>query len=339
MSQWPDLLAQQGARWQAERCFDFGAPPQEHRAAATGPVLAPLQSWATWRLSGPDAQSFLHNQTTSEVAALAPGALQLSGYCTPKGRLLATFTLWRRDPETFFALLPAKLAEEVFARLARYVLRAKVKIAPAPMVALGLGAVGAEAALAAAGFTVPAVGKTARDADTELLALSPRRFVLLTEAPSAAALWQRLRVQATSVGEPVWDALAIAEGIATVLPETQEEFVPQMLNLDLVGALSYTKGCYPGQEIVARMHYLGRLKERLYRAHVLTAPPQPGARLFSPVFGTQACGTVVLAGPSENGGSELLAVMQTAAATGEVRLATTDGPVLAFLPLPYAVPE
>jgi folate-binding protein YgfZ len=133
--------------------------------------------------------------------------------------------------------------------------------------------------------------------------------------------------------------LEIRAGIPVVTPTTQEAFVPQMVNLDLIGGVSFEKGCYPGQEIVARMHYRGTLKQRMYLAHVAgTDSPQAGDKLYSPAFGAQASGTIVNAARSPEGGHDLLASIQIAsAAKGEVHLKSPDGPALQLLPLPYPV--
>jgi tRNA-modifying protein YgfZ len=136
-----------------------------------------------------------------------------------------------------------------------------------------------------------------------------------------------------------WELMDIRAGIPTILPATQDAFVPQMVNLDLIGGLSYTKGCYPGQEIVARTHYLGRLKSRAYLAHLDDrAAPQPGDPLYSDDFGGQASGTVVNAAPAPAGGHDVLAVIQVASAdAGRVHWRAADGPALALRALPYPV--
>jgi folate-binding protein YgfZ len=119
---------------------------------------------------------------------------------------------------------------------------------------------------------------------------------------------------------------------------TQDQFVPQTANWDVLDGINFHKGCYTGQEIIARTQYLGRLKERMYLFHADAAPPPPGTRVYGVVFGDQACGTVVDAAPSPGGGADLLAVVQISALEGPLHVGTKDGPVLAPLTLPYAVP-
>ncbi len=326
MTQWSETLS----------APDLGQGASEPSQIATR--LVPLADWAIWRVAGPEAQSFLQGQTTNDIGALSPGAWQLSGYCTPKGRLLATFTLWRSEAETFYLLLPLSLAEAVMTRLKRYVLRAKLKITPSPLLALGILGSGAQDFLTGAGLTAPEPRACAFDNGFTVLGVAPDRFLLLAQSETFKAHWPEWEQHASRADATAWEAANVAAGIATVLPATQELFIPQMLNFDLVGGLSYTKGCYPGQEIVARMHYLGRLKERLCCATV-PGKAQPGDKLYSPVFGEQSCGTVANAVSGDHGQTTLLAVLQTAAAKNEVHLGAPGGSTLKFLPLPYPVPE
>jgi hypothetical protein len=133
--------------------------------------------------------------------------------------------------------------------------------------------------------------------------------------------------------------LTIRAGVPVITASTSDLFVPQAANWDALGGVSFQKGCYAGQEIVARTQYLGRLKERLALAHLDGAPPVPGARLYSAAFGEQACGTIVNAAAAPDGGSDMLAVLQLAAAeSGDVHLAAPGGASLRLSPLPYEVP-
>jgi len=152
------------------------------------------------------------------------------------------------------------------------------------------------------------------------------------------SLWQLLSAKAAPVGAGPWSWLDIMAGIPVILPGTAEEFVPQMANLELVGGVSFTKGCYPGQEIVARMHYLGRLKQRMFRAHVESAlQPLPGTPVFAPDLHGQSTGHVLEAQASPQGGYDLLTVIHLSSKdAGELRLATSDGPHLVLEKLPYS---
>jgi folate-binding protein YgfZ len=155
----------------------------------------------------------------------------------------------------------------------------------------------------------------------------------------AAALHDTLRANATAAPFAAWQWLTIRAGVPVVTAATQDLFVAQMANLDVLGGVDFRKGCYTGQEIIARMQYLGRLKERLFAFHAVADAVPPGARLFSSAFPGQPCGTVVNAASAPDGGCDLTAVLQIAAAeSGDVRLDAGDGPQLTSLPLPYSLP-
>jgi hypothetical protein len=293
------------------------------------------------RFSGAEAQTFLHNQLTCDVGALAPGRSTYGGYCTPKGRVLATFLLWRTD-EDFFMQLPTPLREPTQKQLTKYILRAKVKATDATPEWTLLGVAGKDAAALVqrtVGEAPTAVHQVAQAAGAMVIKLPGDRYEIVAAREKAPTLLASLASGAEKASADYWDWLSIRAGIATILPATQEAFVPQMVNLDLIGGVSLTKGCYPGQEIVSRMHYRGTLKQRMYLANVAgTNLPQPGDKLYSADFGEQACGTVVNASRSPEGGHDLLAVIQIASAgKGDVHWKSLGGPKLGFIDLPYSI--
>jgi len=233
------------------------------------------------------------------------------------------------------------LLESVQRRLALFVLRAKVTLRDASEATIRIGIGGPTAAQCVAELAGNAATMhhwTAIEGGS-IAALPGSRFLARVEPGAAPALWERLGAAARAAGFPCWRWLTIRAGMPVILPWTQDQFIPQMLNLDALGGVSFHKGCYTGQEIVARTQYLGRLKERLALAHT-DAAPAPGARLFAPTFGDQPCGTVVNAGTAPDGGTDLLCVAQTSAITaGELRVETRSAAALTLLPLPYALPS
>lgn len=297
------------------------------------PTVLTLSRFGLLAFTGPDARAFLQGQLSCDVEGLAPDAVAPGSYNTPKGRMLATFLLWA-GADGYRMLLPRTLCEPVRKRLAMYVLRSKVKVedvtAAHPLYGVLAGDPGD--VCGSLGVAIPAQAyQVATGNGSTAVRLDTCRILLVTPADVSLA--------ATTANDDAWTLADIRNGLPWVLPETQEQFVPQTANLDLIGGVSFTKGCYPGQEIVARMHYLGKLKERMLRAHIDAAPPAPGTRLYSAAFGAQAAGMVVNAAPAPEGGSELLAVAQRAAETaGDLALATPEGPRLHPLPLPYPVP-
>ena len=156
----------------------------------------------------------------------------------------------------------------------------------------------------------------------------------------AEQFWDRVSSAARPAGFPVWQWLTIRAGVPIITPATTDRLVPQMANWDALAGVSFRKGCYTGQEIVARTQYLGRLKERTFLAHVDGPPPGSGEKLYSTTFGDQSCGTVLNAAVAPGGGSDLVATLQIAAAqSGDVRIGSPDGPAITVLPLPYPLPD
>jgi folate-binding protein YgfZ len=305
----------------------------------TGSVLCELASFALLDVGGEDAAAFLQGQLSNDVHALAPGAAQYTSYNSPKGRMLANFLLWR-EAMMFRALLPADIADAVRRRLSMYVLRSKVKLtdATAGTARFGVGGADATRAITAALGVSPAPFAVATAAGASVIALPGPRYIVLAPTAQRDALRLRLAAHATEASADVWRWLTIRAGVPIVTAATQDQFVAQAANWDVLGGVSFRKGCYTGQEIIARMQYLGRLKERLYLFHS-TQPATPGVRLFSAAFGEQAAGTVVDSAPAPHGGHDLLAVTQIAAASsGDVRIGAPDGERLVATPLPYAVP-
>jgi tRNA-modifying protein YgfZ len=314
----------------------------ELQAARDAAVVCELAPLAALRVAGADAEAFLQGQLTSDVAALARAHAQYSAWCSPKGRVLANFLLRRLDAQSLLLLLPEALAAPIRRRLALFVLRSKVTIedASGASVRIGIGGPAAAGCLASALGVVPAAFRFEAIDGGALAGLPGGRFIAIVVSEQARALRDRLAACATTAGFASWQWLTIRAGVPMILPATQDQFIPQMLNWDALGGVSFQKGCYAGQEIIARTQYLGRLKERLILAHAdFEEAPDPGTRVFSASFGEQPCGTVINAAAAPGGGSDLLAVCQiAAAASADLRLGAPGGPALSLLALPYEVP-
>ena len=223
-----------------------------------------------------------------------------------------------------------------------FVLRAKVKVTDSSESYVRLGVAGSNAA-ALLERTLGAVPDTnlgvVQSEQGGILRLAPDRFEIVTTPEQAPVLWEKLNKDAKPVGAPCWDWLEIKAGVPVITPATQEQFVPQMANLEAIGGVSFQKGCYPGQEIVARTQYLGKLKRRMFLAHIQSATPiMAGDELFSADMAEQSSGMVVNAAPSPDGGFDLLAVLQMSSVeAGSVHWKALGGPVLEILPLPYTL--
>jgi hypothetical protein len=302
--------------------------------------LCRLAQFSTLRVSGPDAQSFLQNLLSNDIREVSSSHAQYSSFNSAKGRMLATFLIWQ-DGSDYLLQLPTSLADGMRKKLSMYVLRAKVSISDAKLASIGLSGASAQALLPEDCARLPLMGAAhVEEMAAGIIRLGDTRFLLTTTQEQSPALWQKLSSQGTPAGEENWDWLDIRAGIACILPQTQEQFVPQMANFDLIGGVNFKKGCYPGQEIVARMHYLGKLKRRMYLAHITgEIAPLPGDELFSEEMKEQACGMIANAAPSPVGGYDVLAVVQIDSHDNHgVHLGSLQGARLIFEALPYPLP-
>lgn len=311
---------------ESSELLNFGDASAELLAATHQTVLVPLTHLALIEAGGEEAKPFLHSQFTSDINHLASGQVQHSGWCSAKGRMQASFLAWRSG-DSYQLALAADLQEATQKRLQMFVLRAKVKLASLTdsTILLGLAGPQAEETLADSFLPCPTEPMTSLQADAvTVIRLDANRFIITAPESAKAALWQKLTVKARPAGVPVWRWLDIQAAFPLVTLATKEEFVPQMADFEKIGGVSFHKGCYPGQEIVARTQYLGKVKRHLFRLSSQQAL-QAGDELHSPDNPDQACGKVMTAAPSPAGGYEALAVVQSNFADN-VRLGSLEGP-------------
>jgi hypothetical protein len=301
-------------------------------------AITDLSHFGLIRVSGADSRSFLQGQLTNDINAVTPELAQLSSYCSPKGRMLGSFWNFQRG-EDLYLQLPVDRLEAILGRLRMFTLRSRVTLEDASdqLARFGLAGDCAEDLLP----FVPENEKACltRDELTVIRLPGDRpRFELIGPPETLAGDWSRMLNEATQTGAEFWSLMDIRAGVPNVFEDTVEAFVPQMANMQLIGGVSFTKGCYTGQEVVARMQYLGKLKRRMYRAHVdSTQAPARGAEVFSPSSESgQGAGRIVDAAASPDGGYEVLAVIQISSAdTHDLHLVDAQGPALRLLDLPY----
>lgn len=347
-SHWRDFLPDMPAiphASQATQAAQFAA--LQHGSFATVAVDAGLIT-----CSGADAADFLQSQLTADIAQLSVDTAGLAGYCSPKGRLLATFLAWR-DESRISLMCSADVQAAVQKRLSMFVLRAKAKLADGTTdrALLRVGGPAAEAVLTqhfASPPTIPlgvvhseTAGTLVRLADAGTARALPH-YLWSVPLDAATQAWQALLaapdLQVVAPALAHW--LDVQSGVPQIVAATQEQFVPQMINWELVGGVSFRKGCYPGQEIVARSQYRGTIKRRLFLAHLDEGQPAPGRELLESADNEQPCGLVVTAAPAPQGGWDcLVEVKLTARDADDVRLGAADGTRLQFLALPYALPD
>ncbi len=314
-------------------------PPLRALACVHG--AARLHHLGVIRATGADAASFLQGQLTQDVLTMAVGETRLAAFCSAKGRVQATFQVVKRldaDGQAEFLLICSReLAAATSKRLAMFVMRAKAKLSDA------------SEAFAIFGVTGDAIDKIAADADlarpggqfseNSLVVLPPAaglpRTLLVTTAATPC------EVAATSATPPDthnWLWLEVMSGIARVTSATVDAFVPQMLNYESLNGVNFKKGCYPGQEVVARSQFRGTLKRRAYCVASAAALAE-GDEVFGPADADQACGTVVLAakapGDDESGFNAIVSMQVSAAAGGGLTAKSPGGTALTVLPLPY----
>ncbi|MBV8633056.1 MAG: folate-binding protein YgfZ [Burkholderiaceae bacterium] len=319
---------------------------------APGPVtmeagfFAALPEFGIIAVSGEDAAAFLHSQLTNDVETLDVSQARLAGYCTAKGRLLATMLIWR-STDQIFLMLPRELLAPIQKRLQMFVLRAKVKLRDASADYAVLGLAGSFAAPAIAAH-LPESGLAPyakRDSESGSLIRLPDaggvpRSLWIAEPAQAITACPVLAGTLKPASSAAWRLSEIEAGIPWVVQATQEKFVPQMINLELIGGVNFKKGCYPGQEIVARSQYLGKLKRRMLPARLLAPEVAAGMEVFAESDPDQPCGMIVNAEHRGEGEFACLVEIKLAEAAGAaIHLGSADGPALRFSTLPYALPD
>lgn len=284
---------------------------------------------------GADAGKFLQGQLTCNLDYLNEQRASLGARCTQKGRMQSSFRILLQGDGVLMAMA-TELLEPQLADLKKYAVFSKSKLTNESAAWVRFGIVQGDSALAGFGLELPAdTDSVARHDDLIAVRVSPDRAELWVPADQADSITGKMSAVLAPGDLNQWLLGQIRAGIGQVMPATREMFIPQMLNLQAVGGVSFKKGCYTGQEIVARMQYLGKLKRRLYRLSLPAGElPEPGTSLFSSSHGS-SIGEVVIAAHAERN-VELLAVLQAEAAEGgDIHLGALEGPALQLLDLPY----
>lgn len=277
------------------------------------------------RASGADAADFLHNQLTQDIKLLGADQVRLAGYCSVKGRLLASFLVLRPAADEVLLIAPRSVLAGLVKRLSMFVLRAKVKLAEATDLLVA--------------------GQWLDQVNAWQVSATPGGMVIGLPTVEGVARTLLIRSAAGGVANDEnalrrWQWLEVRSGVALLDSAVADAFVPQMLNFDAIGGVNFKKGCYPGQEVVARSQYRGTLKRRGYLLHS-SAPMPSGAELFSSADPAQPSGQVAMCAPRPDGdGFDAFAEMKVAMADGDGtwHVGAPDGPVATLLPLPYVIP-
>jgi len=288
---------------------------------------------------GADASKFLQGQLTCNLNYLDDQRSSLGARCTPKGRMQSSFRILQ-EGDGYLMAMDLDLVQTQLTDLSKYAAFSKSKLYDESAEWVRFGLSGGDGALVSFGLDLPQTAD-AMTSSHGLIAvrLPDGRAELWSHAQDAETTQSRLASQLCEAPIDRWLLAQIRAGIGQVVASTRELFIPQMINLQALGGVSFKKGCYTGQEIVARMQYLGKLKRRLHRLAMQSSDsevPAAGLELYSPVHGSSV-GEVVLAASAE-GSTELLAVLQEdAAADGRLFLGSPDGLPLTLLELPYTL--
>jgi len=313
----------------------MNTPVTESAAAVPLNGAAPLHDLGVIRAAGAQAAQFLQGQLTQDVLSMQPGSARLAGWCNPKGRLLASFIVCKRAPQEFWLVCSRGLLAATLKKLSMYVLRAPVKLSAATDELALFGLIGDAADLIAASACQTGAGG---QNDAEFVATLPpadgaRRTLWIGPAGSAPPA-------ARALTPALWEWAAVRSGVATVSAVVAGEFVPQMLNYESAGGVSFKKGCYPGQEVVARSQFRGAIKRRAFVGQVQGAA-QAGQEIFDAAASpAQPVGLLAQTAPAPDGATAVIAVIQLQAqASASLHVGAPDGPLLGELHLPYALLE
>lgn len=333
MSDWTASL--DGRRTSDER-IDFATRDQA-RLALDATVMTPLLHLGVLDVTGADAERFLQGQASAQVALADGDFAPLACFCTPKGRMLANAQLWRVAPDHYRLLLHRSLVASLADHLKKFAPFYKVSLEARDDLAL-IGLIGHEAkALSEVHFDITSPNPWHQASDTEAQVLAhpgPRpRLLVCLPTERAGETWQRLAAQANPVDNAIWKLFDIQAGLAWIDASQRDTYLPQMLNWEALGGISFKKGCYTGQEVVARAHFRGQVKKRLMRGQLEGDKlPEPGSAVED--ADGKRLGEVICAELDAYGQAEILAVMSTKEDTGPLNVA---GQKLKLLNLPYPI--
>ena len=342
-TEWEKFLVKAGAVIKNGSVATFGNPERELRVVNTGNILSDLSHIGLIAVYGKDAKEFLQGQFTNDINQVTETHSQLNSMCNPKGRMLAIFRVFMRS-DTYYLRIPHEILEDTLKKLRMYVLRSEVTLEDATdtFVRIGLSGPNCESQLKDVIGQIPESIDDVVQLDNLSILRIPGinpRFVIIGESDAMQKIWGKLDVHAAPIGSDVWALINVLAGIPTIYKETMDMFVPQMVNFDLINGINFKKGCYTGQEIVARMHYLGKLKQRMYLAHaVISEAPAPGTSLYTrDTANKQSIGNIVDSRPSTDGNFNLLVVLKTVnIGKHEICIGSNDGTEIEVRELPYS---
>lgn len=339
---WKTFLIDQGAEFEDDQLVSFGNPNRERRIAPQGAVLSNLADRGLLEVSGEDAVTFLQNQLTNDITKISETEHQLTAWCNPKGRIIANFRAFKRG-QHIYLIMAKDLVETVMTKLGRYVMMSKVTISDATdsLVHFGYAGENAERDLGLILENVPtAPNQILTQGSLSILRLpgDTPRFEVFGDVTEASELWSKCNVRAQPVSSQAWDFMNIRAGRPVVTAACTEEWIPQMLNFIAIDGVDFQKGCYPGQEVVARLNYLGKTKRRMYHLLVETDQVPACNDVIVNAEGAET-GKVLNAVANPDDLVECLAVLKIADADKAMFLTEASGASVTMMDLPYSVDD
>ncbi|MBT8118209.1 MAG: folate-binding protein [Gammaproteobacteria bacterium] len=346
---WKNYLLQNGAEQSQDGLFIFDSTFSDAGLAEGSDIICDLSHFSTVVVAGGDATDVIQGQFTNDVNKVDEEHSQISAFCNNKGRMLANFRLFQSQ-QNYFLSIRNDLVDGSIEHLQKYVLRAQVAIQDVSeqLIHIGISGNNAEKLLSQSidklNTTVDSVSQN-DDYIAIRVADKIPRYEIFCSLQHAKALWESLSEKTSVTSSTYWDYLNIMNGLPFIDSNTREEFVPQMANMELINGVSFEKGCYTGQEIVARTHYLGKQKRRTYRIKIISdTPPKAGDQLAT---GTstenQYTGTLITVYQTAANEYEALAVIQIKSAESEtLKLKDADADAdaeITLLELPYPLEE
>lgn len=351
MSEWKSFLIENGAEFENDRLCSFGSPDEEKLALRQGTVLIDLSDRGFIKVSGEDAESFLQNQLTNDIRNVAEPIHQLSAWCSPKGRIIANFRVFKHQ-ESYILSVSSDLLEHVIKKLSMYVMMSKVTIEDASDSLISFGLAGEKSADELQSILNKDTGdeslQISNTSDQLLchknlsilcLTDSLPRFEIIGGLDDAKELWELCSRQATAVTNDIWHYLDIIAGLPQITRSSSEKWIPQMVNYIAIGGVDFKKGCYPGQEVVARLNYLGKTKRRMY--HLLIDNNElPAVNETLSSEAASDAGKILNAVVNQDGRVEALAILKIAEVEKALTLSVNENNAkVTLLDLPYSVEE
>jgi len=338
MNEWQVFLTQQGATITAGLTTAFGESPADYPALKA--TLSDLGDQGVLALKGVDSKRFLQGQSTSDTSLLDEHTSLPGAICNPKGRMFTSYQALEPVADSVLLVMHRSLVDTTIDNIGKYAAFFKTTLSNVSdeYRLLGISGPDCEAALEPCFDVMPtAINQIVISDDSLLLRISAKQFLLIVIADAAEAFWLKLASTCTPTGISYWHLQLIQAGLAPVRAETFEQYVPQMFNLQATGAVNFKKGCYTGQEIVARMQYLGKLKRRAYRVIIdASNPPQAGVEIYASET-NKLVGTVLIAAPANQRSTEMLAVLHEEQADAASFIIDGETVKVRIAELPYSL--